>query len=453
MVCHPQTRFIASGAFGKGLSEVTSLDVSRHRDQEFQRGSMPTGPVSKRGFANDGLVVSWIFFMLAVASSFYWWGRVEIGFLKMPVAIFAIIPVAVFWNFHLSVSDSARRSARGSLRFFMPLGIFVLSLSTSLMVSSDFPRSVAVFAEFLTYVAIFIMLVGSITTTRALLLILASLNAGIAFLALEGLYRFFVLKSIWRLGAGDVHTATNMGAFMFQAVILILVARLLLDTRQRWYGRAVRALILMFMIIALGFTYSRGAWLTSVVGLLVIIRQRKAVVVAVVVGIIMLLFVSPQEIRNRLRSSVDVGGKNSVQLQDDVEIENTTRLRLRNLRATFEDIATHPFLGAGVGTYHGDDIGEDAPHNSYLRIWAEIGPIGLASFVWFLVIAVAVPSRGIPHAGEYRWLAVGLQAVLVTQITYMLLGDFAYQMYFWIFSGLAVAGGFTTARRAEFVEA
>jgi len=176
------------------------------------------------------------------------------------------------------------------------------------------------------------------------------------------------------------------------------------------------------------------------VGVAVLTKYRKRIIIFAILLPLLIFPFLPSAISNRVLSTFDIQSSSNVELYGDVEVNNTTNMRLRNYKIAFNDICEHPFLGIGIGHYHGEEKGEFAPHNSYLRILAECGPIAIFGFLWFLSSLVFSFASRISNVKEdSRWLLIGYFAIIFTQITYMMLGDWAYQIYFWLFAGFATA--------------
>lgn len=115
---------------------------------------------------------------------------------------------------------------------------------------------------------------------------------------------------------------------------------------------------------------------------------------------------------------------------------------MHNWGNSLNDILENPIFGLGIGFYHGSDEqkGEHAPHNAYLRIWAECGPIAIIGFLWFIITLTLSLAAAVQHTKEnWKWLSLGFFALFATHTFYMLLGDWPYQIYFWTFASLAAA--------------
>ena len=206
--------------------------------------------------------------------------------------------------------------------------------------------------------------------------------------------------------------------------------------------------------IGLGFSFSRGAWLaTSLGGGVLLLRARRWQPLALAVALFGALFRLPA-VRERAQSagSVDKADVTMADLRDGtrvVQLRNTVPLRLRNMGAALELLADRPITGGGAGYFHGTDKGEDAPHNTYLRIWAESGLISLACFLGFLsLLWWRVRAASKRSSGGTAWIQASFEAIVVAQAGYLLLGDWAYQLYFWVFIGLAAAAANMRLRNA-----
>ncbi len=170
-------------------------------------------------------------------------------------------------------------------------------------------------------------------------------------------------------------------------------------------------LLLFFSLLAFGFTFSRGAWVSFALGTVFLgILQRKTITVSFVVCTIFLFVFSPRLVANRNVSflSDEVNNAHTVQMNS----ENENKKDHPFFRAFKEIIATNknfegmgrtsfwkvaidvirafPILGAGLNTYgkvapeFTTKVGGYYAHNCYLQMTAETGILGFFSFMWIV---------------------------------------------------------------------
>jgi O-antigen ligase len=148
---------------------------------------------------------------------------------------------------------------------------------------------------------------------------------------------------------------------------------------------------------------------------------------------------------SRLASTLDFRASSQVRLQSasdkfrEAEVNNTTDLRRRDLESALRGFLHHPLFGVGIGAYN--NTNEKAPHNAYVRFLSETGVFGFVGFAGYLCAISARIFRRSRAAGskEDGWIVTGLQALFATHLAYLFLGDWPFQMYFWLFAGLAAA--------------
>ncbi|MFA5157130.1 MAG: O-antigen ligase family protein [Candidatus Omnitrophota bacterium] len=115
-------------------------------------------------------------------------------------------------------------------------------------------------------------------------------------------------------------------------------------------------------------------------------------------------------------------------------------MRWNYWKQTFALIKSSPFTGTGIGNFN-LNLSRYA-HNSYLQIWAEMGLLSVASFLWMVFLSFrdcANNSRRLP-AKSRTPLAAGLMAASAAFLIHNLI-DFSFflpevSLFWWVILGL-----------------
>jgi len=195
------------------------------------------------------------------------------------------------------------------------------------------------------------------------------------------------------------------------------------EPRSRWLGAGV---ILLLMTAAI-FTYSRATWVGLVAGVLVtafLLRPRRLSGRLLALALLPLAF--------GLATTVDylrpasLPGEATVQGRTSQTLEGggTIATRLELYKGTIRLIEEKPLLGWGFETYTREAVGmrnarlielegpnrfADRPHNSALYMAYSSGLVGLALYVTFIGGALLAGWRGYRRRqGAEKWLSAGL---------------------------------------------
>jgi O-antigen ligase len=220
-------------------------------------------------------------------------------------------------------------------------------------------------------------------------------------------------------------------------------------------GRALAGVGLSLLLLALIFTYSRGALVGLAVTLAPLayrMRQRWRLLVALtaILAVLFTLF-APTTLWDRLGAAIGlIAGPGSDLHQGDESIGN----RLDEMMLAIRMFAENPALGVGLGNYqelfqqyaieataifrHEDR----QAHSRFLEVAAEQGLVGIVAFVgllWvaFSNLAAAAADRLIDEAG--RDLAFAMLLALASYLTASIFLHDDYPRYFWLFIGMAIA--------------
>jgi O-antigen ligase len=213
----------------------------------------------------------------------------------------------------------------------------------------------------------------------------------------------------------------------FMGLLLPLALGLALAEGKRW-GRAILFLLAAAALgVALIMSWSRGAWLGSLAALatLVVFAPRHRPVGLVLLfaaialgGLAWGAGLLPESLVARLSGFSEYTQVYDVRGVDITEANFAVLDRLAHWGAAVDMLRDHPWLGVGLGNYEPvypayarlnwpNALGH--AHNIYLNFAAETGLIGLAAYLVFWALGIALTLRSLGRArGLERGLVLGL---------------------------------------------
>ncbi len=236
--------------------------------------------------------------------------------------------------------------------------------------------------------------------------------------------------------------------------------------KNAWGRRAIRLLMWIFIALALicfSQTRTRGAWIASIFGLLslfFVYRPKKSTSFLIVLTIssICLMPILLNGIVNNLHIDHSTG---VMRFYFDEDIFTYAKKDFGRLKLWMEALAIasdHYWFGTGPNTYakiavnfKSFEYGGIYPHNSYLKLFVEIGFLAFLAFAALLASILYVVIRSIKHFRNHQSDLVILQAGVLIAITSFMAKSFVdteieslKRVYlFWLFSGL----GFSISRQ------
>jgi O-antigen ligase len=189
--------------------------------------------------------------------------------------------------------------------------------------------------------------------------------------------------------------------------------------------------VALALIVGIGLSWSRGAWLGLAISLLVVLgfRNRRAALLTTAGLLTLALTVAlfgtgwlPEAVTARLN---DLG--NYISGPDPTRTEITDANfavleRVAHWQAGLKMFDDHPWLGIGIGNYAVAYAAYALPHwyeslghahNVYLNFLAEAGVLGAGAFILFWLSAVWVAGRTVFRTDGQRALAIGVLGTLV----------------------------------------
>jgi len=228
----------------------------------------------------------------------------------------------------------------------------------------------------------------------------------------------------------------GMGAFQAEMGIFLLgLASFTKKTLPRiaLWGLAISCVYCLLL------TFSRGGYIGFLVGLLVLglIKERKLLIIFAIVLVSWQSLV-PNAVRDRVLMTY----------QQDEGLDSSSQERIMIWTDALDVITKNPVLGTGFDTYKFmDRVGPyHDTHNYYLKIFVELGFIGLFVFLWQLRTAGRMAWQLFREAEEPILSAIGgaFFAMLVCAVVVNVFGDrWTYLQvsgFFWVLLGIIARG-------------
>lgn len=332
-------------------------------------------------------------------------------------------------------------------------------------------------------VVLYLLLVNAVDSAKTLRLVIWGLLAAGLVLALVTIYQQVTgtyfrpygglgqVDGAFYRGQSDVaRLAGPLGDPNYYAQILLPLVPLGLLTIRREHAPLLRVsagAITLLVMIAMAFTYSRGAalaLLVLVIAMTVMGYLRASHLAAMAVGVAILLAAVPAY-RDRVATIASVGGA-TARAGQDTSADESSRSRTTEMLAAGLAFLDHPVLGVGPGgfpfyyqvyaprigievhetTTTGADKGSVAQreaHDLFVGIAADLGAAGLAVFVAILAVSfggllrLRRAWRGVRP--DIVNLADSLFLALLAYVAAGLFLSLAFERYFWLLAGLAGA--------------
>ena len=286
----------------------------------------------------------------------------------------------------------------------LPLLAFILATVIGVAISSDISEGIRVFCFFLSAFLLWAVMAGSLTDERTLRKLLAFLYFGVVVAAAVAIVQRFQGVATDAL-LTDLATNAGMPGRVYSVyenpnnyaeiiVLLLPVSAVWAITLEDRHIRYVAAAGLILPIAALLMTYSRSSWIGFALAVMVFLFfYHKRVLPAFFLLALLAVPLLPQTIWNRI---LTIGSSQ----------DSSNLYRIYVWRGVLDMLRDWGVFGVGLGTnnfhpvylLYSDPLADFSPHAHmvYLEVWAEMGLIGIGSYLayYFTTIRNAVVHFG-----------------------------------------------------------
>lgn len=372
--------------------------------------------------------------LVALAVPFGSLASVRVAGLEVDGADLAVAAAAATWLVGMAIRKEVRLRSDGVVWGAL---LFLGAMLLSALPARSLPLVAKEAAKWMELVVVY-LLARSLAGEKGRRMVVAAVLAGAGLEAALGLAQFatgsgppgFRLLERFSRAYGTFDQPNPFGGYL--AFILPLAAVLGLGRRSLRHTPGLALLALATLVLAAAgivLSFSRSALLAGAAGLVVVIvlRSRRGAVLfalgaslAPIVAVLGSLRLLPDFITQRLGVALTYVGVVDLSTVPVTEENFAVIERLAHWLAGYRMFADHPFLGVGAGNYPVAYAGYALPgwddplghaHNVYLNVMAEVGLVGLVSFLVFLAwatyTAASLARRGTGLESRLAWGALG----------------------------------------------
>ncbi|HEY2704604.1 MAG TPA: O-antigen ligase family protein [Candidatus Dormibacteraeota bacterium] len=234
---------------------------------------------------------------------------------------------------------------------------------------------------------------------------------------------------------------------IYLTMLIVMGVAMLPHLERRW--RYALIPLLCGSAICLYLTYTRSAWMATVVGVVVVavVGRRRKMVAMLVVGMVVVLVAVPtvsQRFADLGSSNVNAAGNTS----------NSLAWRFDYWGQVLPLASKDPVTGIGLKmSSYGTTIAKE-PHNDFLRAYVETGVVGIIAYLLLLVSMVMVARQSLKGAapGFDRSIAIGFTGCVTAFVLISLVSNVITEVIvLWYYVAFAAAAyavvQFNPARR------
>jgi putative inorganic carbon (HCO3(-)) transporter len=357
------------------------------------------------------------------------------------ISVLFIAASAIWLYRHRDVAREASPVASLLLPFAAFFGAAVLSL-----IFSSHPLDSALEAVRIGTVVVIVITLGRVVTDResVRLLVVAIFASAIVPIASALLQIARGGAGITAQGIGRIHgTFLHPNPFAAYLSLLLILAAALFPHVDRIWRWALAGLSLVCGVVLIS-TYARGAWIATFAGLLVVafLQHRRLLWLIGAVILVVALFIPSVRLRlSDLSESRSTSGAPG----------NSLAWRIEYWEQTLE-LQDDPLFGIGLREVELNEEAAKAPHNDFVRVYVEMGLVGLAIYLWLLGALFVHARRSYRRAaaGLPRGLAAAFLGSVTALVVLSIAANVVSQLVIlWYFVAIVVAASAAARWRAE----
>ncbi len=345
---------------------------------------------------------------------------------------------------------AARRADRGPHRastLQWVLGAYLTTATLSAIGSIALGQSIIDLSRIFSAVMMFFVLDRLIETTAQMrrvvyaVVLSAVLPALVGLAGAAGLVDVFESKGEFARLTSTFGQSNGFGRYL----MIVLVMALAIRRHPRGTWSVAHYALLLVGGYCLLLTYTRSAWIATLIGVVVVGRLvDRRVLGALAVGALLLVPLAPSVV-GRFSDL----GTTEVDVESNTEEANSLLWRVSYWQEVLPLANDNPVTGIGLAATGTQTDEGKLPHNDFVRAYVETGLLGLLAYLAFMVTMARTTKRALDRArpGFERHAAAGIRAVFWAFVMVSAVANVMSQVVFlWYLFALAAVANFIALR-------
>jgi putative inorganic carbon (hco3(-)) transporter len=353
-----------------------------------------------------------------------------------------ILAVLIGWFIrrrkNTNFNDSSRYLTKEVRILYFSIIFFIVVNLIGLIISLKFgnPQLLANWKNYMLFPVIWFLTYKTVDTSKALKLLSIFLIIGTVVVG----YDFF-REARWidyskfsemqrdRMTAVFAYLGPNhIAAFLVHYLFIIIGVFIFIKNK---IFKLLLISIIPIILFGIIFTFSRGAYIAFLIGMFYLgITKKRIILFFLIIFFISWQTLLPKAVVERVEMTSNQYG--------ELEVSATDRIALWEIAIGMFEAS--PIIGNGYDSFHA--LGYSDTHNIYLKFLAELGILGLSSFLLLLFAAFLIGWKAYKDSEDdlFRGLGYGFTACIITVLATNLFGNrWSYlpvSAYLWVLLGM-----------------
>lgn len=337
-----------------------------------------------------------VFFVLFIRGDFILYGlifsmllspEIVVGAtLKREVTVrfedFLILIMAISWLAKTAITKNPGLVFQSPFngRVIIYLSICALSTTFGMLAGRVDYRAGSLFViKYIEFFLVYVVVLNSIRDRASIRNYVTAMLIVCGIICIMGFIQYFQGEAVTTPFEGRQSERNTLGGYL---VLIFSLSLGLFVAIKSWKFRIPLLLLLVLILGTLTVSLSRGAWLAVVSSVIFLVfttrSDRRFLIAIILLALVAVILFAPDVTRDRLSYTIHQGVAQEQRIEIfSYRLDTSTSARILSFQQALEQFYKHPLLGWGITGFVFID-------SQYFRLLAEIGLLGLLSFLFVI---------------------------------------------------------------------